>query len=138
MITIRRAELDKLISHAKSCLPEEGCGLVGGRTEGNDRHIEAVYLLENKDHSDVHFSIDPKDQIAAIKDMRSKGLVQIGNWHSHPETPSRPSEEDIRLSYDSTSSYLILSIMDRDAPVLNSFRVAERRDVTKEELVIIE
>jgi proteasome lid subunit RPN8/RPN11 len=47
----------------------------------------------------------------------------LGNWHSHPESPSRPSEEDKRLAYDSSASYLILSLMDLEHPVLNSFHI---------------
>lgn len=136
MITLGRENYEKLLRHAESCLPEEACGLIGGVKEGEDKHIREVYLLENKDHSNEHFTLDPKEQLAAIKDMRAKGLVPLGNWHSHPETPSRPSEEDKRLSYDSSASYMILSLMDRDAPVLNSFHVEDRSEVTKEELVI--
>ena len=126
MITLKRKDFEKMPAHAESCLPEEACGLVSGRTDGGDKHIEEVYLLENSDHSNEHFTLDPKDRLAAIKDMRSKGSVQIGNRHSHPESPSRPSEEDKRLSYDSSAGYLILSLMDRSAPVLNSFHVEER------------
>ena len=89
----------------------------------------------NIDHSNEHFSLDPKEQLAAIKDMRTEGLVPLGNWHSHPESPSRPSDEDKRLAYDKTASYMILSLMNRDEPVLNSFHI-EGTDSTKEELVI--
>jgi proteasome lid subunit RPN8/RPN11 len=49
--------------------------------------------------------------------------VPLGNFHSHPETPARPSEEDIRLSYDPTASYLILSLMHPE-PELKAFHVA--------------
>ena len=67
--------------------------------------------------------------------MRAEGLIPLGNWHSHPESPSRPSDEDKRLAYDNTASYMILSLMNRDEPVLNSFHI-EGTDSTKEELVI--
>ena len=66
--------------------------------------------------------LDPRDQINAIKDMRANGLKPLGNWHSHPSSPSRPSVEDIRLAFDSKASYLILSLM-AEYPVLNSFHV---------------
>ena len=62
----------------------------------------------------------------------------IGNFHSHPESPSRPSEEDKRLAYDSSVRYLILSLMDMDAPVLNGFEIIDRTDVTKEDVVVAE
>ena len=97
--------------------------------------LEEVYLLENTDHSNEHFSLDPKEQLMAVKDMRQNGLVPLGNWHSHPESPSRPSEEDKRLAYDSKASYMILSLMDRENPVVNSFHI-ENNTSQKEELVI--
>ena len=67
--------------------------------------------------------------------MRAQGISPLGNWHSHPESPSRPSEEDKRLAYDSRASYMILSLMNRDEPVLNSFKI-NGSDAEKEELVI--
>ena len=125
-ITLRREDYDALLKHAKSCLPEEACGLIAGRVDENgDKAIERVYLLENVDHSNEHFSLSPRDQLSAVKDMRQSGLAPLGNWHSHPETPSRPSAEDIRLAYDSRASYLILSLQDADAPVLRSFHIED-------------
>mgnify|MGYP000662327846 FL=1 len=56
--------------------------------------------------------MNPKDQLNAVKDMRAKGYVPLGNFHSHPESPSRPSEEDKRLAYDKDASYMIISLMD--------------------------
>ena len=77
------------------------------------------------DESNEHFSMDPKEQLAAVKDMRKMAVCPLGNFHSHPESPSRPSEEDKRLGYDSKANYLILSLMEADNPVLNAFRVDE-------------
>ena len=110
--------------------------MVAGKKEGKDKFIEKVYCLTNIDHSNAHFSLDPKEQLAAVKDMRANGLVPLGNWHSHPESPSRPSEEDKRLAYDSTASYMILSLMDNENPVLNSFHI-EGTESEKEELVLV-
>jgi len=126
---------DELIAYAKEHLPEEACGLVAGTEDGDEREIRKIYYLENKDHATDHFTLDPKDQMEAIKDMRSLGLKPLGNWHSHPESPSRPSEEDIRLSFDSKASYFILSLM-ADNPVLNSYHV-ENGIYSKEDLRIV-
>ena len=127
---------DEIIKYAKEHLPEEACGLIAGsEDEEGNRVIEKLYFLENIDHTNDHFTLDPKDQMQAIKDMRSLGLKQLGNWHSHPESPSRPSEEDIRLSFDSKASYMILSLM-AENPVLNSYHV-ENGGYEKEDLRII-
>ena len=129
MIKLSKSDYEKILHHAESELPNEACGLIGGVKEGSDKIIKKVYLLTNIEHSNEHFSLDPKEQLAAIKDMRAEGLV------SHPESPSRPSDEDKRLAYDKTASYMILSLMNRDEPVLNSFHI-EGTDSAKEELVI--
>ena len=137
MIKISKNNYQKMVEHALSELPNEACGLIAGRTEGSDKLIEKVYLLTNIDKSNEHFSLDPKEQLAAIKDMRASGYVPLGNWHSHPESPSRPSDEDKRLAYDKNASYMILSLMDRENPVLNSFHI-EGNEAAKEELIIEE
>mgnify|MGYP000124622386 FL=1 len=117
-------------------MPEEACGLIAGEKSDTERVIKKVYYLTNIDHTNEHFSLDPKEQLAAIKDMRKNGLEPLGNWHSHPETPARPSKEDIRLAFDSEASYLIMSLMDQENPVIHAFRVREGQ-VSKDEIVTI-
>lgn len=134
-ILIRQDDFDAITAYARKNLPEEACGLIAGEKGEEIRRIEKVYYLENIDHTNEHFSMDPKEQFAAVKDMRKRGLALLGNWHSHPETPSRPSKEDIRLAYDSSASYLILSLMDEKKPVLNAFTVKSGA-VTKDILEI--
>ena len=136
MIKLSKSDFEKILAHAKSELPNEACGLIAGEiTDSDDKIIKKVYLLTNVDHSNEHFTLDPKEQLAAVKDMRKNGFSPLGNWHSHPESPSRPSDEDKRLAYDSTASYLILSIMNIDEPVLNSFKI-QGNNAQKEELII--
>lgn len=135
MIKLTKADYNKIVAHAESELPNEACGLIAGVIDGENKEIKKVYLLTNIDHSNEHFSLDPKEQLETIKDMRKNGFVPLGNWHSHPESPSRPSEEDKRLAFDSKASYMILSLMDRENPVLNSFKITGDT-AEKEELVI--
>lgn len=135
MIRISEENYRKIIEYATEHLPNEACGLIAGKLDGEDKRIEKVYFLTNIDASNEHFSLDPKEQLAAIKDMRGLGYVPLGNWHSHPETPSRPSEEDKRFAYDKNASYLILSLADRKQPVLNSFHI-ENGKANKEDLMI--
>ncbi|MCR4618891.1 MAG: M67 family metallopeptidase [Lachnospiraceae bacterium] len=126
---------DEMVEYAKSHMPEEACGLIAGSEDDGGRLIEKIYYLTNTDHATDHFTLDPKEQLEAVKDMRTNGYKLLGNWHSHPESPSRPSQEDIRLSFDKNASYMILSLMAKN-PVLNSFHV-EKGEVTKEDLRII-
>lgn len=124
MIRIPRAEFDRMLGHASQEAPLEACGLVAGRTHAHDvREVVRIVPLPNAEHSPVHFTIDPSAQLAALKAIRAEGLELLGNWHSHPATPARPSLEDRRHAHDPHASYLILSLSG-GAPVLRSFRVA--------------
>lgn len=134
MISLKQSDYEKIVAHAKSEAPIEACGLIAGELSGSDKIIKKVYILTNIDHAEEHFTLDPREQLQAVKDMRAEGLTPLGNWHSHPVSPSRPSEEDKRLAYDSSASYLILSLMDEE-PVLNSFHI-EGDKAEKENLVI--
>ena len=125
---------DELVKWAKEHLPEEACGLLAGTEDENGREIKKVYFLENKDHAEDHFTLDPMDQMKAVKDMRANGYKLLGNWHSHPSSPSRPSTEDIALAYDSKASYMILSLM-AENPIVNVFHI-EAGAWSKEDLRI--
>lgn len=138
MLYIKKSDYEKMLEHARAGLPEEACGLIAGTVDGDKKYVEKVYLLTNIDHSNEHFSMDPKEQLAAVKDARANQLVMLGNFHSHPESPSRPSEEDKRLAYDSTANYLILSLENREEPVLNAFLIDENKNVTKNPIEILQ
>ncbi|MBR6872477.1 MAG: M67 family metallopeptidase [Ruminococcus sp.] len=134
MIKLRKSDYEKIVAHAKKEAPVEACGLIAGELEGGDKIVKKVYILTNIDHAEEHFTLDPREQLKAVKDMRAEGLIPLGNWHSHPVSPSRPSDEDKRLAYDSSASYMILSLMEEE-PVLNSFHI-EGDKAEKEQLVI--
>ncbi|MDF2925544.1 MAG: Mov34/MPN/PAD family protein [Paenibacillaceae bacterium] len=125
MIVMRKEHFEDILAHTAAALPNEGCGLIAGTIADGVKTVEKVYLLTNIDQSPIHFSMDPKEQFAAIKDMRASGWVLLGNFHSHPATPSRPSAEDISLAYDPSASYLIISLADKEQPVLKSFNIKE-------------
>ena len=122
--------IDELIEQARRDAPDESCGyLLGERTDEGDVVTEN-YWMENIDHSPEHFAFAPKDQFAALKYARSKGLKILANWHSHPASPSRPSQEDLRLANDPTIRYAILSL--HQGIHLNSFKILGGEVVDKE------
>ncbi len=136
-IKLGKEDYQKILAHCEQGLPNEACGLLAGTVEDNIKIVTKVYLLNNVDASNEHFSMDPKEQLAALKDARSYGFNIIGNFHSHPESPSRPSEEDKRLAYDSTIEYLILSLQERENPALKAFEIDKDKNVTIHEIEMI-
>ncbi|HYS42568.1 MAG TPA: M67 family metallopeptidase [Geobacteraceae bacterium] len=119
MLKIPNEIYDSIIAHAQEGFPLEVCGILGGR-EGI---VSAIYRMTNTDQSNEHFMMEPKEQFAVVKELRAKGLEMLAIYHSHPETPARPSAEDIRLALTPNVSYAIVSLVDREKPVLKSFRI---------------
>ena len=118
MIQIHEHIAQAIIDFARNKLPIEACGYLAG----TDGVISHWYGLTNIDNSPEHFSFDPKEQFATVKDARSKGLQLLANFHSHPETPARPSQEDIRLAFDPNILYFIISFA-AEKPDVKAFKI---------------
>lgn len=119
MLQIPKSIHEDLIAHAREGFPLEVCGILGG-TGGV---VSAIYRMTNTDASNEHFMMEPREQFAVIKDLRAKGLTMQAIYHSHPETPARPSQEDIRLALTPAVSYVIISLADSQHPVVKSFKI---------------
>ncbi len=129
---IPRRLVAAMIAHAEESYPEECCGLLAG-TDGVATH---VYRVQNvHDTPRVFFEMAPKEQFLAFKNMRHNGLNLVAIYHSHPETPARPSQSDIGLAYDPEPLYLIVSLQQRDKPDLRAYRIVEGT-VTEEGIAV--
>lgn len=128
---ITQSAYEAIIEQARRELPDEACGYLLGKDDTAVEH----YAMTNTDHSPEHFAFEPAEQFAALRYARRQGLRIVANWHSHPASPSRPSQEDIRLANDPSISYLILSLA-QEQPVLNAFRI-RHGNVEKLPLTII-
>ncbi|WP_196600250.1 M67 family metallopeptidase [Pectinatus frisingensis] len=134
MIVLQKKQMEDIVKFAKDNLPNEACGLISGIKNGQKSIVEKIYFLTNMDHSSEHFSMNIKEQFDAVKDMRQFGYTLLGNFHSHPSSLARPSDEDKRLAFDAALSYLILSLAD-ERPILKSFKIENK--ISSEELVTI-
>lgn len=123
MLRIPRKLADAVIDHAYEGFPLEVCGILGGTEET----VSAIFRMTNTDKSNEHFMMDPAEQFAVIKEMRAKGLEMLAIYHSHPESPARPSAEDIRLALTPNVFYVIVSLEKANHPVLKSFRITAGR-----------
>jgi proteasome lid subunit RPN8/RPN11 len=109
IVTIRRAQVEEMLAHARAMRPEECCGLVGGDAE---QVGASVYRLRNiaPDRS-VAYDGDPQDLCEAQRLMRARGEQLLGVYHSHPrEAMPVPSETDVRLAYHPSAIYFIIGV----------------------------
>ena len=119
MLTIPQTIIDAIIAHARRDFPLEACGMLGGV----DAVVSEHYPMTNIDLSNEHFTMEPKEQFSVVKELRAKGKSLLVIYHSHPETPARPSEEDIRLALTPDVSHVIVSLSGTE-PEVKSFRIA--------------
>ncbi|TCL62167.1 proteasome lid subunit RPN8/RPN11 [Hydrogenispora ethanolica] len=121
MLRIPVAIKEQLIAQTRRELPNEACGYLAGQ----DETVKALLPMTNADHSPEHFSFIPEEQFRAVKASRAQGLRLIAVYHSHPSSPARLSEEDLRLLNDPDLVYLIVSFMAAE-PAIKAYRVRSR------------
>ncbi len=103
---IKSSIIAGMIRHAENDAPLEACGYLAGR--GN--HAVKMYAMANMDGSPEHYTFSPEEQFRVIKDARKEGLDIVAVYHSHPRSPSVMSAEDMKLAFDKSISYVIISL----------------------------
>ncbi len=112
---------ERMVAQAKALAPIETCGILAGK----DNKAEKLFEMTNADNRSDHFMMEPKEQFAVVKDIRSAGLEMLAIYHSHPETPARPSAEDIRLALTPDVIYVIVSLQSANAPAVKGFLIED-------------
>ncbi len=85
----------QMMQHILSCLPEEGCGIIGGR----ENRAEIVLPVTNQLHSTTKFLMDPQEQLDGFLKLETLNLELLAFYHSHPSGPEVPSQSDIAEFY---------------------------------------
>jgi proteasome lid subunit RPN8/RPN11 len=109
-----------ILEQARKEAPIEACGILAG----SNGSVEKLYKMRNTEQRRDHFIMSPEEQFAVVKDIRSVSLKMLAIYHSHPETPARPSDEDVRFAITPGVIYVILSLMDNN-PVVKGFRIED-------------
>ncbi|HVB12906.1 MAG TPA: M67 family metallopeptidase [Nitrososphaerales archaeon] len=115
-IILDQQMLREMQSHATSTYPEECCGLLIGKFEGNlsrklvsrTKRMENVFEKPERYH---RYTIDPLKYMDAENEATSSGEDVIGIYHSHPNAPAKPSLFDISYAWPSLS-YIVVEVRD--------------------------
>lgn len=112
--------------HLSGCLPEEGCGLIGGSVSGSEVWGRLVLPVENLLHSPVRYRMNPQRQLQALQKIDDTGLQLVGIFHSHPDGPQTPSITDMNEFLYPGVLALILSRPDGTEDwILRAFHVSD-------------
>lgn len=112
--------------------PNECCGVIAADTGAPVK----VYPMTNADASPATYRLDGREQLRVFDEIDERGWELWGIYHSHTHSDAYPSQTDVRLAFYPDARYLLMSLSDRDAPVMRSFWIRDG-DVEEEELTII-
>ena len=132
MLRLPRAFLDEMVAHARQEDPNEACGVLAGK----DGLVKALFRVTNVERSPYRYLMDPKEQYQALKACDAQGWEVLAFYHSHTHTEAYPSATDIRLAASWPDPlYVIVSLMDREAPVVRAFSLREGKPLEMHLLV---
>ena len=117
-----RALAEELVDHARADLPNECCGMIGGR----DGLATAVHRATNTEGSPFMYVMDPREQLRLMDTIEAAGEDLLAIYHSHTRSAAYPSRTDVELAFFGQTLYVIVSLADPDTPQIRAFRL--RRD----------
>jgi proteasome lid subunit RPN8/RPN11 len=121
----------EIVEQALREFPNEACGLIAAEAGVPVK----VYPMTNADASPATYRLDGKEQLRVFDELDELGWDLWGIYHSHTHSEAYPSDTDRRLAFYPDSRYLVLSVADREQPVLRSFFIRDD-EVTEEELTV--
>jgi [CysO sulfur-carrier protein]-S-L-cysteine hydrolase len=124
--------IDEMIANAREDLPNECCGMVGGR-EGE---ATVVIRVANSAASPLRYEMDPQQQYDALKVIEDGGGELLAIYHSHTKSAAYPSQTDVNQAVAWPEQiYVIISLADQDAPDVKAYLLKDLRIVDAEIVV---
>lgn len=126
-----RGFFDEMVEHGLAAFPNEACGLLAGK-EGRPIRF---FPMANRDASPVSYRLDPNEQLRVFNEMDDEGWDLLAIFHTHTHSEAYPSETDRNQAFYPEAAYLVMSLSDRETPVLRAFRI-EDGSIAEEELEV--
>jgi len=130
VLTLTTAQRDAMIATCIRALPNEGCGLLLGTSDGV---VHDVVPSVNIADSAKVYEIEPKVLLRTYRRADDEGLEVLGVFHSHTHSEAYPSPTDIGQAPDPTWHYVLVSLKELPT-VVRSFRIIDGV-VTEEDVV---
>ena len=127
MLTLPRNVHDQMVAHCLVGLPDEACGLLGGRPRaatGGVAEVTRCYPTTNTAASAMRYTVDPREHLRADRDAEAGGHSIIGVFHSHTHTEAYPSPTDVAQAPDPAWHYVLVSLRDT-VPMVRSYRIVD-------------
>ncbi len=118
--------LQKIEQHALQAFPEECCGFLIGNPTGGRRNVIEVVPSQNLAISNrkQRYTVDPLEFSRLDAKLEGSGKEVLGFYHSHPNTPAKPSHYDLEYAWQ-IYSYLIVSVAKNRALEIASWTLSK-------------
>jgi proteasome lid subunit RPN8/RPN11 len=126
---ISQSLVDEMVAHAREDLPNECCGMVGGR----DGEATEVIRVANSAASPLRYEMDPQEQYNALKAIEDDGGELLAIYHSHTKSAAYPSQTDVNQAVAWPEQiYVIVSLAEAEAPDVKAYLLKDLKiaDVT--------
>lgn len=134
MIILDKDVQQTIVQEAVATFPEACCGfLYGHQDNAGRRFITKAEKITNERAGELghHINISPTNYLAAEEYAQANQLELLGVYHSHPNHPAIPSEED-RLAAQTFFSYVIISVNNQQAGAIRSWRLNDEAQFEEE------
>lgn len=124
MLHISATIQQQILNDALSTFPDECCGFLLGREDGEERTVEKILIVNNAREGDKRrrFVITAQDYIRAERHADDNDFTLLGVYHSHPNHSSVPSEHD-RVAAQHYFSYVIIAVKEHEFVSIQSWRL---------------
>jgi proteasome lid subunit RPN8/RPN11 len=111
IVTVPALVHDLIASDARQGYPDECCGFLLGRWNGDSAEVASARPVRNvrEENRRRRFEITPRDFAQAETHAENHGLDLLGVYHSHPDHPAEPSQYDLERALPGFL-YLIVSV----------------------------
>jgi proteasome lid subunit RPN8/RPN11 len=123
-VEIAEQALEQIDRHARGDYPDECCGAL---LERDGRIVEA-FRLPNSTAAGARrrFRIGPSDYRLAEARAAAIGGTLAGFYHSHPDHPARPSQNDLEQAWPNLT-YAIVAVASGEPGEMTSWRLRDDR-----------
>lgn len=112
-----------MIAHAREDLPNECCGMIGGK----DGLATEVIRISNAAASPLRYEMNSQEMGNAYKALEN-GDALLGIYHSHTKSAAYPSQTDVNQAVAWPEQiYVIVSLADEEAPDVKAYLLKDLR-----------
>ena len=101
--------------------PNECCGVIAAAQGVPVK----VFPMKNADASPATYRLDGREQLRVFDELDEQGWDLWAIYHSHTHSEAYPSETDRRQALYPDAHYVLVSLQDRNMPVIRAFSIRD-------------